>query len=399
MRILLDVLMLLTALGSVQAIAGLIAVRKFTTRREASCGSLPPITILKPVCGDEPLLEAAIVSFCRQRYPRFQLIIGTQDAGDPALQVARRLQARFPECDISIVVDSTRHGSNRKIANLMNMLPFAKYDVLVFADSDLHVEPDYLVSVVAALQQPGTGLVTTLYGGEPAVAGTPALLGVSHISHSFLPGVLLATALGRRDCLGCTMALRRETLEQVGGLGVLADHLADDNVLGQKVQGLGLAVRLADTIPVVTVQERSFRTLWLHELRWARTIGALAPIAFSASVLQFPLFWALLAVVLSGGDRWAVGCLGVAWVIRAATVRGIDRALRPRLSRPATPVPLWLLPVRDLLSVLLVAASYWDDAVVWRGHTMHADRGHLVRRPGPAADPTTSLAEDETLPA
>ncbi|MGH9205623.1 MAG: bacteriohopanetetrol glucosamine biosynthesis glycosyltransferase HpnI, partial [Acidimicrobiales bacterium] len=315
------VLILLTALGAVQAVAGLFAVRVFAARRRHPVESLSPVTILKPVCGDEPMLEEAIISFCVQQYPAFQLLVGAHDPNDPALQVVRRLQARFPECEITVVADPTLHGPNRKIANLMNMLPFAKHDLLVFADSDLHVTPDYLVRVVAALEQAGTGLVTTLYGGEPAVDGIPALLGATHISHSFLPGALLAAALGRQDCLGCTMALRRETLEQVGGLGALVGHLADDNVLGQKIRQLGLAIRLADTVPVVTVQDRSFSTLWLHELRWARTIGALAPIAFSASVLQFPLFWALLAVVLSGGALWAIGCFAAAWIIRAAVVR------------------------------------------------------------------------------
>jgi ceramide glucosyltransferase len=397
MHMLCYVLILLTTFGAVQAVVGLIAVRVFASRRQHPVGSLSPVTILKPVCGDEPMLEEAILSFCVQQYPAFQLVVGAQDPDDPALEVIRRLQARFPQCDITVVANPALHGPNRKISNLMNMLPFAKHDLLVFADSDLHVKPDYLVRVVTALEQAGTGLVTTPYGGEPAVDGIPALLGAMHISHSFLPGSLLAAALGRQDCLGCTMALRRETLEQVGGLGVLVQHLADDNVLGQKVRRLGLAIRLADTLPVVTVQERSLRGLWLHELRWARTIGALAPIAFNASVLQFPLFWALLAVILSGGALWAIGCFAAAWVIRAAVVRDIDRSLRGRLARPARSTPLWLLPARDVLSAVQIVVSHWNDAVVWRGHTMQADR-----RPVPLSSPfpdVTKIAKDETLAA
>ncbi len=397
MHMLCYVLILLTALGVAQAVAGLLAVRVFAGRGQHPAESLPPVTILKPVCGDEPMLEEAILSFCVQQYPAFQLLVGAHDPSDPALEVIRRLQARFPECDITVVADPTLHGPNRKIANLMNMLPFAKHDLLVFADSDLHVKPDYLVRVVAALEQPGTGLVTTLSSGKPAVEGIPALLGATHISHSFLPGSLLAVALGRQDCLGCTMALRRQTLEQVGGLGALVGHLADDNVLGQKIRRLGLAIRLADTVPVVTVQEQSFLALWLHELRWARTIGALAPVAFSASVLQFPLFWALLAIVLSGGATWAVGCFAAAWIVRAAVVRDIDRALRGRLARPPRSTPLWLLPARDVLSAVEIVVSHWNDEVIWRGHTMQADRG-IAPRGQPLGD-VTEIAEDDTLPA
>jgi ceramide glucosyltransferase len=364
-----------TAFGIAQAVVGLVALRAFAARSPHAIAAPAPVTVLKPVCGHENLLEEAIASFCVQEYPHYQLVIGAQDPDDPALDVARRLQARFPDCDMTIVVDPTRHGSNRKIANLINMLPSAKHDLLVFADSDLHVRPDYLAHVVAALQAPGTGLVTTIYGGEPAVPGIAARLGATHVSHTFLPGTLLAVALGRQDNLGVTMALRRQVLQQVGGLGGLAGHLADDAVLGQRVRAHGLAVRLADTIPVVTVQERSLRGLWQHEMRWARTSGSMAPRAFAGSVLQFPLFWALAGVLASGGARWAVLWFACAWLARFAVARGIDRTLRARCARAPLPTPFWLLPVRDILSTAQVVLSYWSDVVVWRGHTMHADHG------------------------
>ena len=121
------VLMLLAAFGAAQAVAGLCAVRAFARTRSPAPAMPPPVTVLKPVCGDEPLLEEAIQSFCVQDYPRFQLLIGAQDAGDPALDVARRLQAKFPTCDIGIVIDPALHGPNRKVSNLMNMLAAAKH--------------------------------------------------------------------------------------------------------------------------------------------------------------------------------------------------------------------------------------------------------------------------------
>jgi ceramide glucosyltransferase len=363
-----------TFLGALQAVAGLLAVRWFASRQATAPRATPPVTILKPVCGDETLLEEAIASFCTQDYPEFELIIGAHTADDPALHAARRVQARFPAADIKIVVDGARHGSNRKIANLINMMPCASHDVLVIADSDLHVRPDYLSCIVATLEQPGCGLVTTGCGAEPAQRAAASLLGVSHISHSFLPGALLGAAGGRQDCLGGTMALRRSTLARIGGLHALVNNLADDNLLGSLVRSLGLTVRMAPTLPVVVVQERTLHALWQHELRWARTIRALAPAGFAASALQFPLFWSLLAIVLSAGAPWAITCFLAAWGVRAAVAWGIDHSLRARRARPAPPAALWLLPLRDLLSMAILAASFWDDEVVWRGHVMHADR-------------------------
>jgi len=323
----------ITLLGALQAVAGLLVVRWFVSRPQRPPSAAVPVSILKPICGDEVLLEEAIASFCVQDYHAFQLVIGAQDPDDPGLDVARRVQARYPGADITIVVNTARHGCNRKVANLINMMPFAKHDVLVFADSDLHVRPDYLTRVVAMLEQPGCGLVTTVCAAEPAGDGIAPHLGLAHLTHYFLPGALVGAAFGRQDCLGGTMALRRETLTQVGGLAALANHLADDNVLGTLVRRLGLSVRIAATLPVVVVQERQLRPLWQHELRWARTIGALAPLAFGASMLQFSLFWALVGVMLSGGAPWALACFAAAWGFRAVVVCGIDHALRGRRPR------------------------------------------------------------------
>jgi ceramide glucosyltransferase len=368
-------LALVTGLGLCQCLAGWILVIRFATQAKTLPARLPPVTILKPLCGDEPLLEEALASCCCQTYPEFQIVFGVQDIADPALAVAHRLRDRFPRRDIAIVVDDTPHGPNRKVANLINMLPSARHDVLLISDSDLHVMPNYLERLVAALEVPGTGLVTAVFVGLAAHRGWPARLGATHISHTFLPGVLIARTMGRQDCLGSTVMLQRQVLEDIGGLQPLATQLAEDNVLGQRVRGLGLTVRLADTVTAVTVPEASFRSLWQHEIRWARTIRGLAPIAHAASAAQYPLFWATMAFLLSAGARWSVALFAFAWVVRATSARGIDRTLLPRLGGHAFAAPYWLLPLRDALSVIETIASYWSDEVIWRGHKLTAAVG------------------------
>jgi ceramide glucosyltransferase len=446
-------------------------------------GTQPGVSVLKPLHGAEPLLEAALASTCAQDFPTFQVVFGVSRADDPALAVVERLRRRFSAVDIAVVVDSRRHGTNPKVGNLINMLPAAKHDVLVIADSDLHVAPDWLTRVVAALDVPGTGLACTLYAGLPATGVLVERLAAMHITHTFLPGALLSRALGRQDCLGATMALRRETLARLGGLAALADHLADDNMLGRRVRALGLDVALADTVPATTVPEATLAALWRHELRWARTIRALVPGQFAASVLQYPIAWSLLALALSGGALWSWSLFETAWVTRALAAKAIDRALRrlgaqeergsapdpakglcpldprqgrspwnplvwfgdggmagaasgvpaiagaplaapaippspnqvdwipkapplpgiqgaeplggvrggaPPSSRPKPPppgvafrAPLWLLPVRELLSVGVMLASYAGLRVDWRGEILQADGGEVNKVPPP----------------
>jgi ceramide glucosyltransferase len=376
MSLLATVFAILAGLGLVQCFAGWALVRQFVATPARAPRLLPPVTILRPLCGDEPLLAEALASCCRQHYPHFQILFGVQDAGDPALAVVQSAKRIFPELDITVIIDATMHGPNRKVSNLINMLPFARYDLLVFSDSDLHLPPDYLAHLVAALEKPNVGLVSTLCVAWSAGKGWAAPLGACQVKYNFLPGALLARALGRQDCLGSTMALRRRTLERSGGLEALVGHLADDNILGRRVAALGHGVGIADTVVAATAPEPTLTALWQHEMRWARTIRAVAPILFGLSAIQYPCFWALLACLAAREAEPSLVLLGLAATVRAGTAWGIDRALEPKLalvgSVPA--VPHRLLVFRDFFSIIEIIASYFSKRVVWRGIVMESRR-------------------------
>ncbi len=377
----------LAAIGGVLEIAGWMATHRFARRAPAPPPGTEPITVLKPLHGAEPLLVEALSSLCEQDYPPgFQIVFGVHHDADPAIAVVRTIQERYPGREIELVIDQTRHGANPKIGNLINMLPMARHDILVLADSDVHTRPDYLRHLSESLSRPDVGLVTTLYSGLPASPALPILLGATQISYDFLPGALIARAMGRRDCLGATMCLRRETLEQIGGLEALKDHLADDNVLGQRVRAEGLDVALAHTVVATTVPENRFSALWRHELRWARTIRTLEPAGFAMLPLQYPLFWAIAALLLAQGAAWAWTLALVIWAVRALAVTGIHFALRDMLGGLAFRCPVWLLPLRDLLSAAEWVVSHAGRDVEWRGQTLHADTPPRLtqREPHPA---------------
>lgn len=370
-------------IGLAQAGCGWLAVRRFAaSAQQAGNGFRPPISVLKPLHGTESMLEEALASFCAQDYPDYQLVFGVTAATDGALEAVRRVAARFPARDIAVVADATLHGPNRKIGNLINMLPAARHDVLVIADSDIHAAPDYLARLADSLAMPGVGLVTTLYAGWPVSAALAARLGATQITHAFLPGVLLARAMGRQDSLGATMALRRDVLARIGGLEALVPHLADDAVLGRLVTRAGLGVALAATVPMTTVAEATLAALWQHELRWGRTIRSLTPLPFALSVLQYPLVWAVLALVLADGAAWAVGLVLLCWLGRALAAHGVDRVLARFGTGLASRVPFWLLPLRDLLSVAVVVASFAGDRVTWRGESLRATPPELAAEKG-----------------
>lgn len=341
----------------------------------------PSVTILKPLHGAEPGLPDNLRSFLDQDHPGpVRLVCGVQSPADPAVAVVEALRAAHPDRRIALVVDGRLHGTNRKVSNLVNMSAGIDGDVVVLADSDIRVGRDYLRRLVAALDDPAVGAATCLYHGVPA-AGTWSRLSGLGIDTHFLPGVVMGLALGlARPCMGSTVALRRGTLERVGGFRSLADALADDYELGAAVRRLGLRV----VVPPFTVghvcPERSAAELWRQELRWQRTIRLIDPPGHLGSVLGHPLAFALAALALVPGPV-AAAVAFTAIAARVALCLAVERAFG------LNPHRYWLIPARDLLSFAVFVASFLGRGVAWRGHRYDVARsGALIpkTRPDPS---------------
>lgn len=361
--------------------AGLIAAfrrneKRCAAKAEISHLPLPAVSVLKPLHGDEPLLEEALRSFCEQDYPEFQIVFGVQRQDDTAVAIVRRLMAEYPEREITLIIDGATHGTNRKIANLINMYPSAKHDILVISDSDIHVQRTYLRNVVATLSQPDIGLVTTLYAGLPASSSLVREFAASQINHNFMPGVMMSRLLGRQDCLGATMALRRSLLDRVGGLAALADHVADDAILGQYVRAHGKSIALAPCMTWTTVAESSAGNMIEHELRWGRTVKNVEPVGYGLSAIQLPLFWSSVVLLCCWPARWALWFFLGVWAVRVLSALMIDRSLG-RL----TPSVYGLFPLREWLSAAIMVGSARGQRVEWRGQTLH------IRRTAPITPP------------
>ncbi|KAB8124376.1 glycosyltransferase [Komagataeibacter medellinensis] len=356
------------AAGCMQAALGTVLVSRFRWQeaRVDRQVPMPPVSVLKPLHGDEPLLEEALESFCTQDYPQMQIVFGVQSEEDAAIPIVHRLMERHPAVDMKLVVDATFHGVNRKIGNLINIMREVKHDVLVISDSDIHVAPDYLRHVVGALVPADVGLVTTLYAGLPASSTVPRLLAACQINHNFLPGVMLSRYLGRQDCLGATMALRRSMLDAIGGLEALVPHVADDAILGRYVRDRGKDIAIAACMTWTTVGETSMREVLAHELRWGRTVKTLEPAGYAASAIQLPLFWASVAVLLAPHAAWTWFFFAGTWAWRGICSFILDRALAQR-----SLLPLLLLPLRDWISAAIMVGSVTGTRVAWRGQTMH----------------------------
>jgi ceramide glucosyltransferase len=361
------------ALGIVYTVLAGALIGPFFARTTSEPTSFPPVTIVKPLHGDEWTLLSNLSSFCQQDYPGpMQFLFGVHDLEDPALHTVEQLRLLYPEAHITVVADARLYGPNRKMSNILNMLPEARHDVLVFADSDVSVGPSYLRNVIGELQKPGVGLVTCVYRGQPDPGFWPRL-SAKATNYQFLPGVVTGLALGMaRPCFGQTIAMRRETLEKIGGFAQFVHHLAEDHAIGEAVRMIGEKV----VIPPFTVShacvETSATKLIAHELRWSRTIRIIDPIGHLGSSLMHPLAFALLAVALSGGVAWAWPLAAVALFARLALKVQSDRALRQAHR------DLWLLPFWDIVSFSIFVASFFSMRVIWRGFSFKVDGKGLL---------------------
>lgn len=367
----------LTVLAGLYAIIVSVAIRRPRRAVAPLPQELPAVTVLKPLCGAEPGLYEQLRSFCVQRYRPVQIVFGVREGGDPAIEVVRRLRAEFPALDIELVIDGTLHGCNRKISNLINMLPRARHELLVMADSDILVPEDYLRRIVPPLLDAHVGLVTCPYFGR-AHAGLAAQLGAMFINEWFIPAVQLAAFFGSQGFVsGATIAMRQQTLTAIGGLGTLADQLADDYRLGERVRRQGLRVVLADRPVYTAVHEPSLRTLWRHELRWMRTIKSVQPIGFTLSLPTLGLAPALIGAALAGFTPSAMGWLAITAAGRLV-LHSYDRSAGSRTWWSG----LALLPLRDALLMLLWCWSFCSREISWREHRYGISQDGSLRRVG-----------------
>jgi ceramide glucosyltransferase len=324
---------------------------------------LPPVTLLKPLCGAEPGLEEDLRSFFEQHYDGpLQILLGVHSRSDPALAIVEKLVREYPAVRADVVIDGSSRGRNPKISNLINMFPTATGDVLLLSDSDIRVPAHYATSLVREIFSPGVGAVTCLYHGH-AIGGLWVRLEAMGIDYGFLPNALTGTVLGlAAPCFGATIGLRRGTLAEIGGFEALSQHLADDYELGRAVRAKGYAVKLSSLVLQHRCSERSFRGLFRHELRWARTIRLLNSTGYAGSVVTYPVPLALLALwPLGFGSTQGLTLLAAAVLVRLALAWRIRDGLGARSG------PLWLLPLRDVLSFIIFFASFLGNSVYWRG--------------------------------
>ncbi len=372
------------AIASLGYVAACVVVTFAWGRRARGAASeMPALSVLKPLCGAEPYLEANLRSFCRQSGPGIEILFGARDPADPGLAIARRVVADYPAVDAQFVDGAPVLGLNAKVNTLARLASLAKNELLLIADSDTWVGPGDLARTVAPLRDPAVGVVSCLFRGRPTNTFW-SRLGALGINEWFMPSVLVSRALqSPAYCSGPVVAIRRDVLNAVGGFVALAPMLADDYELGARVRQLGYRSVIAECEVTVTVHERTWTDLLRHELRWLRTIRTVAPLGHACSALTYALPITLIAALVARMAPWSIALVALAVLLRTA-VHAIVASWRTADAPDRRRAAIWMVPLRDIISFAMWLASYASRRITWRGRTMWVGSDGLLR---PTASP------------
>jgi ceramide glucosyltransferase len=313
-----------------------------------------------------------LLSFCRQEFEAYELLIGTVDDNDPVVPLLRRLAALYPD-RVRLFIGLAPRGPNHKDSILAHLLEAARYDIAVFADVDMRPRPGYLKMVTAPLEDPSVGLVTCVYADRNPGSVSQAMASLGRCA-DFIPNLLLGEALagGLRFGVGVTLATRRQTLNAAGGLCV--NRIGSDYNLGRRIAESGYRVVLSSEVLDWATEREPFRQLFLRELRWARTTRWNHGAQYYGVALCYGTIYSLALILVAGGASWSLALAFVAFAARTSQSMVCLRAFDCR--------ELWhwlcLLPARDGLSLAVWIGGTYGRNVVWRGRRLRIQADGLI---------------------
>ena len=355
-------------------LVAIFAALRFFLRERArhfpSC--TPPVSLLKPVCGVDFASYENFRSFCTLNYPEYEILFCVNEMDDPAVPLIHRLEQEFPGCRIEIFSGAEQIGTNRKVNNLVLLAKKARHETLVQSDGDVRVGPEYLREVVAPLSDSAAGVVSCFYRGIAQTNFWAEMEAVGAAS-DFFAGALVANLPGEVTfALGASVATTKTWLDKIGGYQAMADLLADDYEIGNRVHKIGGKVLLSRETVWTMYPAQSFVGFWQHQVRWARTVRLVRPASFLGLIFTHGLPLAILGVIAAPTPLTRAGILGAYVVLRLlmAWVVGIWGVHDEVLSRK-----LWLVPLRDAIHFVVWLAGFTSNRVTWGGTEFEIENG------------------------
>ena len=367
----------------------ILAARKFPLHRKIADPTFAPaISILKPLKGCDATTRESLETWLNQNYSGpIQILFGVADANDSVCKIVQELLQKNPGQNPKLAVCPENLGANGKVSTLAQLEKLAQHDLILISDADVRVPPDFLVNFVTPLREEKTGLVNCFYRLANPTTTAMQWEAVA-INTDFWSQVLQSQTLKPLDfALGAAILIRKKSLEEIGGFKSLANCLADDYQLGNRIFKNGGAIALCPVVVECWDAPANWRDVWKHQLRWARTIRVCQPLPYFFSILSNATFWPLLWLFasLAAGKTFCAPLTAVVFVLlRIALAQNLQRrfSLNSQLSTLNRISPFWLVPLKDLLQAAIWLGAFLGSTVEWRGQKMKLRRDGTLEAGG-----------------
>lgn len=347
-------------LGSV---AAALSQSSFRRRRAQPAGARPPVSIIVPTRETEPGFRARLAELASLAYPDYEIIIAAERV-EPAVDAALAALTPAQAARVRMSIDSARHTFNPKVNVQVAAYRMAAHDLVFMTDDNVRSPPDRLDTLLPYLGGE-VGLVSAI-----AVGIEPQGL-AAEIEAAFMNGygarfLLAGDRIGREVAMGKTLLFRKSDLERAGGILALAQGMAEDSVIRERLAAIGLQTVLAPAPALQPLGRRRFDTVFARQLRWMGARRWHTPFAFWTE----PVHGFVLAGVAAGlAAEWLLGggfLAGIAltWLAWLA----LDLACTRALGWPL----FWRYPLawtlRELLVPAMWAMTLTKRTVAWRGN-------------------------------
>lgn len=223
----------------------------------------PAISAIVPLRG-KTLDTLALLHLAAIHGPtdRFELLLVLEDATDPAYEAAQEIAASYPRK--ARIVLSGPPGPYVGVMHRLNEgFAAAQGDLIAFVEPNAQLSGELWNAALAALNDPMVGAVFApplirepelVAGGRVATGGE--MLPTLHVNHAHTAGLPFAALSNRvKSMAPGFVVVRRQVLDEIGGMLHLLDQAAGIAALGRAVREMGYVIA-ALPVPVLLVPER-----------------------------------------------------------------------------------------------------------------------------------------------
>lgn len=335
---------------------------------------LPPVSILKPLKGLDDNLFDNLESICVQDYPNYEIIFSLQDYNDPAYKVARKIKDKYPNKDIHIIVEKCTEGLNPKINNLIPAYRITKYEYILISDSNIAVRQNYLKDIMIHMQDPDVGLVSNLIQGTGGRT-LGSIFENLHMNSFIIGSVCFLEKFLKMPCVvGKSMLMRKTDLETIGGFEAVKDVLAEDYIIGKKMQKRGKKVILSNHIIRNINEYWGIKRFVNRHTRWGKLRFKIGGIKYFFELLGNPVFMSFLPIAL-----WEPSKLTISFAIFVSSLKILGDIYLGKVIKADINSFLYIFsPIKDIIIGFIWFIPILSNTVVWRGNRYIIGKNSLL---------------------